>query len=75
MKNAVSTHVKTVGGLLPSELLQRVAALDRGLGGLEADDYHLVGERIPEAISRSWGRGGGGGVGQLPGRRDGPARG
>ncbi|MCX7802174.1 MAG: N-6 DNA methylase, partial [Meiothermus ruber] len=56
MKNAVSTHVKTVGGLLPSELLQRVAALDRGLGGLEADDYHLVGERIPEAISRSWGR-------------------
>lgn len=55
-KNAFFANVKTVGGLLPSELLQRVSALDKELGGLEADDYHLVGERIPEAISRSWGR-------------------
>lgn len=55
-KNAFFANVKTVGGLLPSELLQRVLALDKELGGLEADDYHLVGERIPEAISRSWGR-------------------
>lgn len=55
-KNAFFANVKTVGGLLPSELLQRVAALDKELGGLEADDYHLVGERLGEAISRSWGR-------------------
>ncbi|AWR87061.1 Eco57I restriction-modification methylase domain-containing protein [Meiothermus taiwanensis] len=55
-KNHFLTNVKTVGGLLPSELLQRISALDRGLGGLEEDDYHLVGERLGEAISRSWGR-------------------
>ncbi len=55
MKHSGS-FLKTVGGLLPPELLQRIAALDRRLGGLEAPDYHLVGERIDEAISRSWGR-------------------
>ncbi|RIH87659.1 Eco57I restriction-modification methylase domain-containing protein [Calidithermus roseus] len=55
-KNASLSNIRTVGGLLPSELLQRVAALDKELGGLEADDYHLVGERLSEAISRSWGR-------------------
>ncbi len=34
---------------------QRIAD-GRGLEGLRADDYHLSGERINEAISRSWNR-------------------
>jgi hypothetical protein len=51
-----SSYTQTTGGLLPPELLRRIADLDKKLGGLEAQDYHLVGERIDEAISRSWGR-------------------
>ena len=47
----------TEGGLLPADLLQRVADGDRTLGGLTPADYHLApGERLNEAITRSWTR-------------------
>ncbi|MEX0874892.1 MAG: N-6 DNA methylase, partial [Actinomycetota bacterium] len=49
--------IRTEGGLLPSDLLARVASDDRDLPGLGPEDYHLAkGERIGEAITRSWNR-------------------
>jgi hypothetical protein len=49
--------IRTEGGLLPSDLLARVAAGDRDLPGLAPVDYHLAaGERLGEAITRSWNR-------------------
>jgi hypothetical protein len=51
------TTVRSVGGLLPSDLLARVAASDPQLAGTGADDYHLAaGERFREVVSRSWNR-------------------
>ncbi|MFQ5744569.1 MAG: restriction endonuclease, partial [Acidobacteriota bacterium] len=49
--------VHTEGGLLPSDLLERIAQGDKDLEGLAPDDFHLVkGERINEVITRSWNR-------------------
>jgi hypothetical protein len=49
--------VRTEGGLLPPSLLSRIAAADGALPGLRTEDYHLApGERITEAINRSWSR-------------------
>jgi hypothetical protein len=49
--------VTTEGGLLPSEVLARIAAGDRTLPGLRPEDYHLAsGERLGEMINRSWNR-------------------
>lgn len=49
--------VRTEGGLLPSDLLQRIADNDRSLEGLTLESYHLAsGERLNEAITRSWNR-------------------
>jgi hypothetical protein len=46
--------VTTEGGLLPPDLLARVAALDKELEGLTPGDYHLAdGERIHDAIARA----------------------
>lgn len=57
MKNIAFTSVRTEGGLLPVDLLQRVALLDPDLDGLRAADYDLApGERINDAIVRSWNR-------------------
>jgi len=51
------TTVRTEGGLLPADLLQRIAAGDSDLEGLRPSDYHLAGtERLNEAISRAWNR-------------------
>ncbi len=51
------TTVRTEGGLLPPDLLQRVSQGDSGLRGLKTDDYHLdKGTRFNEAINRSWNR-------------------
>jgi len=52
-----STNVRTEGALLPAETLARIAAGDVSLGGLRPTDYHLdSGDRLNEAISRSWSR-------------------
>lgn len=48
--------VRTEGGILPADLLQRIVEGDRQLGGLRPEDYHLSGERLNEAITRSWTR-------------------
>jgi hypothetical protein len=49
--------IHTEGGLLPGELLQRIADGDDGLAGLDPATYHLPpGERLNEAITRSWTR-------------------
>jgi hypothetical protein len=49
--------VHTEGGLLPADLLQRVADGDRALEGLKPTDYHLdPGERLGERITRAWTR-------------------
>jgi hypothetical protein len=48
---------RTEGGLLPADLLARVADGDGDLGGLRPTDYHLAaGERLGERINRSWTR-------------------
>ena len=49
--------VHTEGGLLPADLLQRIADGDRTLDGLTPRDYHLdLGERLNERITRAWTR-------------------
>jgi hypothetical protein len=49
--------VRSEGALLPPDLLQRVAAGDRDLPGLRAEDYHLAPkDPLNEAIVRSWNR-------------------
>lgn len=49
--------VRTEGGILPADLLARLAAGDQSLEGSKAEDYHLApGERINEAITRAWNR-------------------
>jgi hypothetical protein len=53
----IFTTIRTEGAILPSDLLQRIADGDRNLGGLTPGDYHLQnGEKLNEAISRSWNR-------------------
>lgn len=60
MRGRVNGHfaaVRTEGGLLPPDLMQRVAAGDRSLPGLTPESYHLArGERLNETIARSWNR-------------------
>lgn len=57
MTGSVFTSVKTEGGLLPVDLLRGVSLLDRDLPGLRGEDYGLApGERLPDAIVRSWNR-------------------
>ncbi|MEC7523850.1 MAG: N-6 DNA methylase [Myxococcota bacterium] len=49
--------VRSEGGLLPPDVLQRIAQNDKELPGLEPDDYHLgKTETLAEAITRSWNR-------------------
>src|SRR5690348_8786259 len=50
------TTIHTEGALLPTALLQRIADGDREAPGLAADDYHVVGVRLNEAINQSWNR-------------------
>src|SRR3990172_1262839 len=42
------------GAILPPDLLKRIAENDKSLEGLSPADYALVGEKLNEAISRSW---------------------
>lgn len=49
--------IRVEGALVPAEVLSRLAAGDSSQAGLTPDDYHLAeGERLREAISRSWSR-------------------
>jgi hypothetical protein len=50
-------HVATVGPMLPTDVLERVANEDSKLPGLRPSDYGLAEtERLGEAITRSWTR-------------------
>lgn len=52
---AIFTAVRSEGALLPPDLLVRIAE-GGDLDGLRAEDYHLVGERLNEAVNRAWNR-------------------
>src|SRR5581483_3719215 len=55
--HAAFPTVHAEGGLLPGDLLHRIAQGDAQLGGLRPEDYHLApGERLAEAITRAWTR-------------------
>ena len=56
-RQSVFSTIRTEGAILPPDLLQRIANGDPQLDGLEPESYHLLkGERINEAINRSWSR-------------------
>lgn len=56
-RSTVFTTIRTEGGLLPADLLARVALQDRELPGVRPADFHLVqGELLGERITRSWNR-------------------
>jgi SOS-response transcriptional repressor LexA len=50
------TTITTEGAILPADLLTRIAEGDRELPGLTPEAYHLSGEKLGEAISRSYNR-------------------
>ena len=51
----VFTSIQSEGAILPPDLLQRIFSGDTDLDGLKPKDYHLAeGEKLNEAISRSW---------------------
>ena len=57
MKTTPFLSIKTEGGLLPPDILERIARADKELGGLEPAHYHLPArEKLNEAVSRSWNR-------------------
>ena len=53
--SAELTSIRSVGALLPADVLARVAAGDKDLGGLRSADLHLApGESPREAANRAW---------------------
>lgn len=49
------TTIRTEGGLLPADFLQRIGEGDGDIEGLTAESYHLPGnQKLNEAINRSW---------------------
>jgi hypothetical protein len=48
------TTIRTEGIILPADLLQRIVGGDSELEGLSPESYHLSGEKLNEAINRSW---------------------
>lgn len=49
--------IRTEGGLLPADLLVRIAEGDHDVGGLDPGSYHLAkSERLNEAATRAWNR-------------------
>lgn len=51
----ITIHIQ--GAILPADLLRRIVTGDTSLGGLSPQDYHLgEGERLNDAINRSWNR-------------------
>src|SRR5262249_51572807 len=56
-RSAAFAAIRSVGGLLPDDFLQRLAAGDKRIDGSGADSYHLAKhERIGEFVNRSWTR-------------------
>ena len=52
---ALSTFVTVEGGLLPSQMLERIVAADRRLDGTAPDTYHVeTTTELNQAISRAW---------------------
>lgn len=48
-------NIKSEGGLLPFEVLERIAKDDKTLGGLRPEDYHLKpSEKLHERITYEW---------------------
>ena len=57
MNRAILTAIRSEGGLLPQELLTRILGEDTTLEGTRTADYHIPkGERLGEAVNRSWNR-------------------
>jgi hypothetical protein len=52
----IFTTVRSEGSILPMDLLSRIASGEPNLDGLTPDAYHLSGEKLNEAINRSWNR-------------------
>ena len=53
----IFTTVRAEGAILPTDLLQRIVDNDNDLDGLTPTAYHLLeGEKLNEAINRSWSR-------------------
>jgi hypothetical protein len=53
----IFTTVRSEGSILPTDLLQRIVDNDKELKGLTPAAYHLLeGEKLNEAINRSWSR-------------------
>jgi len=53
----IFTTIKTEGGLLPADLLLRIAEGDPAVEGLTPEAYHLAkSERLNEAANRAWNR-------------------
>jgi hypothetical protein len=51
------TTIRSQGALLPADFLQRIANGSKEIDGLEPESYHLLpGEKLNEAINRSWNR-------------------
>lgn len=51
------TTIHTEGAILPVDLLQRILDDDSTIDGTSPDSYHLgTGEKINEAVNRSWNR-------------------
>ncbi len=48
------TTIRTEGSILPPDLLARIVERDKDLDGLDPGSYHLAGQTLNEAISRSW---------------------
>lgn len=52
-RNNIFTTIRTEGALLPADLLQRISE-GATLEGLTPESYHRPGEKLNEAINRSW---------------------
>jgi len=52
-RNNIFTTIRTEGALLPADLLQRISE-GATLDGLTPESYHRPGEKLNEAINRSW---------------------
>lgn len=56
-QGALFSTVRTEGNLLPADILAKIVSADTQIPGLLPTDYHLPkGEKLNEAINRSWSR-------------------